>query len=253
MRIYAGLIFLSVVVFTQQIEAQGRMNDPANSFLVFGSISVPRGDFGRDVGSAAYITRRNGYYFGDLVGLAKNGWGVGAEVYLPIRSLRGADWVFSGQLLISSPNISAIKDIFQTDVGDSLSLAIDLSDWINFPIMTGMRYRQDLMDDASLYAVLQGGINISKEPNRRITVSGNVAEDTKFNSYLGFGFEAGVGVILFNRYNLSVRYLNLGTPSFTGTRTLSPEYFPTIVTRESKILGDQRKVEMFQIILGIEL
>lgn len=174
-------------------------------------------------------------------------------MYLPIRDLKNADWVFSAQFLTNSPDVSAIRNILQKDIGDSLTMGVDFSDWINVPVMTGMRYRRDIINGIDLYAELQGGINVSMEPDRKFTVSGNVAEDTKFNPYIGFGFQAGIGVILFRRYNLSARYLDLDTPSFTGVRTLSPQYFPTIVAIESNILGDQRRVEMFQIIFGIEL
>ncbi len=250
---YAALALLLVIVSVQHLSAQEVKNDVKYKYLVFGTFSLPHGDFGYDVGTSAYITRRNGYYFGDLVGLAKDGWGVGAEAYLPINDLKNVDWVFSAQFLMNSPDVSTIRSIFQSDIGDSLTLGLNFFNWINIPIMTGMRYKRDIIDGVNLYAELQGGINISKEPNRKITVSGNVAEDTKFNPYIGFGFQAGIGVILFDRYNLSARYLDLDTPSFTGTRTLSPQYFPTIVTTQSNILGDQRRVEMFQIIFGIEL
>lgn len=253
MRKYAALLLLLSIVSVQHVSAQNLKDNPRYKYLIFGSFTLPHGDFGYDIGSSAYITRRNGYYFGDLVGLASDGWGVGAEVYLPVNDLTRVDWVFSGQFLMNSPNVSEIQNVLQNDIGDSLQLRVNFSDWINIPIMTGMRYRQEIFKDVDLYAELQGGINVSKEPDRKFTISGSVAENTKFNPYIGFGFNAAIGMILFHRYNLSVRYLDLGTPSFTGSRTLSPHYFPSIVTIGSNVPGDQRRVNMFQIIVGIEL
>ncbi len=253
MRKYAASLLLLSIVFVQHVNAQNLKNDSRYKYMVFGSFTLPHGDFGYDIGSSAYITRRNGYYFGDLVGLASDGWGIGAEVYLPINDLKRVDWVFSGQFLMNSPNVSAIRNAFQSEIGDSLALSVNFSDWINIPIMTGMRYRQEIFKGVDLYAELQCGIDVSKEPDRKFTISGSVAENTRFDPYIGFGFNAAIGMILFHRYNLSVRYLDLGTPSFTGSRTLSPRYFPSIVTIESNVPGDQRRVDMFQVIVGIEL
>lgn len=253
MRKYSALLPLILMVCLQNLYAQNSSESSVVRYVVFGTFTLPHGQFGSSIGNGVYITRRNGYYFGNLVGLASDGWGLGAEVYLPIKAVDGLDWLFSGQFLVNSPNVSQIKSIYQHDIGDSSQLGVNFSDWYNIPIMTGMKYQQDIIDGLGLYAEVQGGINISMEPNRVISVGSTVSEDTKFDPYIGFGFGAGVGVVILNRYNLSARYLDMDTPSFTGTRTLSPKYFPTIVTLQSNVLGDQRRVDMFQIILGIEL
>jgi hypothetical protein len=104
-----------------------------------------------------------------------------------------------------------------------------------------------------MYAIAQGGVNLTRQASRKASVEGMVAEETSFRLLPDFGYELGFGIELLKTYNLGVRYLNLGTPRYEGTRKLNERYFPQIPRREMYISGDSRPVSMIVFFLGYTL
>lgn len=265
---YLILSFSSLLIITLSV-LQAQNNDP--SLLISGYAALPTGDFGKDIGENAHITRRAGFDIGDYVGLAQNGFGAGAELYTPL-ALRGVDWIISARVLTNRTDVSAIENTFEFQLGDTIDLQFEFGNWINIPVMTGIRYGYSLMPGVDIFGFIQVGINITQAAARKavrpeITVKyrypDNTVVDTTFYDYpveettfkysRDFGFEVGCGVELFRKFNVGVRYLALNTPRYQGTRKLSEYQFRNIFSRETVILGEPRRVSMFLISLGFYL
>jgi len=222
------------------------------SLHLFANLSQPLGDFGKDIGPNAGATRRNGYYLGDRVGLAQTGFGVGAELLSPVW-FRGLNWIFSVKALVNGVNDKAVTADFATYVPDSLTGVFDFGNWINVPIMTGFRYDHHFSGQLAAYGLVQAGVNLSKEPSKKVTVGKIVGEDTQFEMARDFGYEIGLGVLYNQTYNLCFRYLQLSTPRYDGNQKLSELVFPRIYDRTKALLGDERSISMFLVTFGIQL
>jgi len=104
-----------------------------------------------------------------------------------------------------------------------------------------------------IYGTLQGGLNITRQPYRKAFIDGQTVEETTFRLTPDFGFQAGIGFQLLNRYYLGVRYFDLGRPRYDGTRILNESFFQSIPKRKMNVDGDERAVSMFKIYIGYSL
>lgn len=221
------------------------------SIQIMGGVSAPVGDFGRTLGEYASITRRAGFNIGDAVGLAGLGFGGGVELVSPAW-LNNMSWVLGARIFVNGTNESTAQQKFQSWLGGTSQLSYEVGEWINIPVMTGLRYEVALTEVSRIYGIVQGGINMTRAAQRQATVGGVVVEEAKYEFTRDFGFEAGFGLLYQQRYNLSVRYLDLGSPRYEGTRVLSEKQFPAILSRENAVLGEQRSVSMLVVTLGVE-
>jgi hypothetical protein len=219
---------------------------------VYGNILVPLGQFGEKIGTSAQLTNRYGFDYGEKVGLAKTGIGGGIEASTLVRGKR-LSWIISGKFLSSPTDDSRIYQEFKHDFGDSLNVTFSNGSWMNIPIFTGFKYDYDLTQSIALYGTIQGGVNLTRQASRNAYVNGLRVEETTFKLMADFGFEAGLGIQLFEKINVGVRYLNLGSPRYEGTRKLNVSYFPAIPRREMAIDGDERPVSMVVIMVGYVL
>lgn len=236
------IILLSSGVFAQSIDL---------SLHVTGGASFPVGDFGKSLGDYAGLTRRAGFNVGNDVGLAGTGFGGGLEVISPAW-LKDLSWVLGVRVFMNPSDAATAQSRFQSLLGSTAHLEYEVGAWINVPIMTGLRYGLAVSDDFRLYGTFQAGINFTRAAPRKATVGGTVVEDTEYQFARDFGIEAGLGVLFQQRYNLGIRFLDLGTPRFDGSRLLSESQFQQIFSRENAILGEQRSISMVIMTLGVE-
>lgn len=237
-----------VLILTGVLAAQDR---PFN-VLISGSITMPTGDFGKEIGEWARITSRSGFQIGEKIGMAQTGYGFGAELIFPIK-FKGFDWVFSGHYLTNRQTDEAIEPFFTDLASDSVNqvnILFDLGNHINIPNMLGFRYSVSPSPDFGFYLQVLAGLNFSKAGSITALANGVRAEKTTYEWARDFGFEVGVGMDLWRKFSLGVRYLSLATPKYEGTRTLSETYFPEIPLRENRILGEARSISMLKINLG---
>ena len=240
---------------------------------LFGSGSLPTGDFGKEKDDYTRVTRISGFQVGDEIGMATMGAGLGAELIAPVW-LTGLKWVLGARVYVNGVNDASAKSIYRsTFIGDTVIFKLEkktvdqvdfeFGQWINIPIMTGLRYDYNFgAGKYTVYGVLQAGMNLSQAPSVKATVvmkaldgtkQSYTAEETKYEFTRDFGFEVGVGFVLNQTYNLGFRYLSLNTPRFNGTRNLAVEVFPEIFSLENVITGEARSVSMFVVTLGIQL
>ena len=248
-RIVSSIVTCMLLV----LSAQGlRAQDQTFVVTVYGSLLMPLGQFAEQIGTTADLTRRLGFDYGEKVGLAKTGFGGGVEVSTKVHG-NHVSWILSGKFLSSPTDVSGITSKFKHDFGDSLDVSFNNGSWTNIPIFTGFKFDYDLVEGISLYGTIQGGVNVTQQAPRKAYVEKTVVEETNFKFMADFGFEAGVGVELLKRFNVGVRYLNLGSPRYEGTRKLNVTYFPAVPRREMSIDGDERPVSMVIVVLGFQL
>lgn len=221
------------------------------SFHMYTVVSQPTGDFARNIADNTGMTEQHGFWVGDKIGLAKTGFGAGVELMSPVW-FKWLQWVFSSMVVMNTVDGSAVGAKFRSQLGDSVIAKFDYGLWINMPIMTGFRYDHNFTAKYTAYAIIQSGVNFSMAPSKKAIVNGVVAEESKYSFARDFGYQVGVGFMYNQRYNLSMRYLFLGTPRYDGKRRLSEKVFPHIFSRENDILGEQRSISMIVVTLGIQ-
>ena len=184
-------------------------------FGVYGTLSLPSGDFGDDKGNDA--------------GLAKTGYGAGIEFNYPLGT-PGLFWTSNAWLLINGFDMDeddiedAYENMFAFIGYDLEDFDSDIGSYMNIPLMSGLKWVTALSPTAELYAVGQAGINFAKFPS--MEVSGSISDwsgeydfdtKTKWSMTSSFGFCLGAGLVLNDKINIGLRYLNLGEPDAEGT------------------------------------
>jgi len=222
------------------------------SLMISAYGSLPNGDYAEKIGDNPLLTRRSGFDIGSNIGLATTGYGVGIELNTPVL-LNGLGWVIGVRFLANSTDGTTAEAEFEQLMGDSVDLVYETGTWLNIPVLTGLRYKYHFSNNFGATVLLQGGINFSKAASRNGTIGDVKAEETTFDFARDFGYELGLSIELFKKWNLGFSYLSLSTPRFEGSRTLSEKVFPEIFSRENEILGEERSVSMYVISLGYYL
>jgi len=246
-RVFYPLLFV-LVILTSTLHAQSEYV----SLMISAYGSLPNGDYAEKIGDNPILTRRSGFDIGNDVGLAKTGYGVGIELNTPVL-LNGLGWVISARFLANSTDGTTAEAEFEQLMGESVNLIYETGTWMNIPVMTGLRYKYQFSNNFGTTVLLQGGINFSKAASRSGTIGEIKAEKTTFDFARDFGYEVGLSIELFKKWNLGFSYLSLSTPRFEGSRILSEKVFPEIFSRENEILGEERSVSMYLISLGYYL
>ncbi len=133
---------------------------------------------------------------------------------------------------------------FCHELGDTVALRMESGKWINVPVMTGFRSDCHFSPKVALFGMVGAGVNVSRAPRKTAYVGEVKAEVTEWDFGRHFGFQIGLGVLVNLKYSLEVRYVNLSTPSFDGTRRLSERVFLQIATREDTTLGEEHSISM---------
>ena len=162
-------------------------------FGIYGSISIPTGDFGDDKGIDA--------------GGAKTGFGIGAEYKFPIGS-PGLEWITSATFLLNGFDVSEVEKEFTGD--------IDACSWINVPVFTGLIFQIQTSPTLDIYGLGQVGLDFIKAPDVEISYMG-VSGEISYDLATSFGFGIGGGLIINKKINIGFRYFGFGEPEIKGT------------------------------------
>lgn len=245
-----GMIVTVIILLASFIG--GNAQQQRTSLLLSISGSNPLGDFAEKIGQDPKLTRRFGFQYGDRVGLAMPGLGLGIELDHPVQKTR-LSWVISAGLLLNATDFGKVESYFRHDLGDTILISFANHYWLNIPIFTGFTYGIHFHPHWRLFGQVQAGINLTREPMRKVEMAGLTAEETRFKLTPDFGFSAGLGLEWKKRYNLGVRYVNLGKPRYEGTRQLNEKIFTTIPKRVMKVAGDERPISMIVVYWGYRL
>lgn len=235
-------VLLSPILSAQEAEEKATVT-------LFGSYLTPLGEYGSGIGSNAGVTRRFGFDIGEQAGLAIPGFGLGLEFRKPVLT-KGLEWAISLQGLTNAASSTEVANFFRKELNDTVAVELETGAWFHIPVFTGLTYVLDLGTTVKIHATAQAGLNITRQAPRTVKADGVVVEKTSFTFARDFGYLAGIGLDLFDNYVLLVRYVDLGTPRYEGTRVLNETFFTTIPRRENAISGDPRPVKMIVVSLG---
>lgn len=198
---------------------------------LYGAIALPRGDFGSNDTDE------------DKSGLAKTGFGAGVEHTYPLSS-PGLSWVSNVSFILNGFDGEALKDMFEDE---DVDVNVDAGNWINIPVMTGIKYQLKGSSNMSFYGMAQAGLNFVKGPKIEINSSVSeydVKETITWDFTSSFGFSIGGGIILNEKYAIGIRYLMLGEPDIKTTAKIS-------INRETEEVKDKKEQPISILLLTV--
>ncbi len=166
-----------------------------NEFQV--GLAVPQGDFADDDENDALY---------DGSGVAATGLYLGYKAITSL-SVENLYWTFNAGIMYND---------FQSDFKDDLEDALDEADdyklpkYLNVPLMFGLQYEKYLSDEMSLFGEAGLGINVLKITNMSTSVD-NYEGSTIFQPSVGLGYKIGGGIVIQEKYTISLNYLSLGS------------------------------------------
>jgi hypothetical protein len=196
-----------------------------------GYVTIPAGDFGDALGEEA--------------GLAKTGFGLGTELTLATR-VSGLSWASDASILFNGFDLGAFKE--------NAGGVAEVGWWWNVPLLTGLRYDAAASPEASMYGTVLAGLSIAKTPDFKW--SGQMFDgydlhavdmDQEASFATSLGFELGGGLVIGDDLDISLRYLNLGSPEFHVHTELT-----TDGQTEARRIMTKKPISMFLISAGLK-
>jgi len=181
-------IFFASCVFT--------LNAQTKSELQIG-LAMPQGDFADDDEDDAIF---------DGSGVASTGFYLGYKLLSPLKT-DGLFWTFNAGIMYND-----LQSDFKDDLEDEMDDADDYSlpKYLNVPILAGLQYEKSLSDGFKLYGEAGVGLNILKLTNLSASEDDYEMKIT-FNPSVKLGYKIGAGVVLQDKYTISLNYLGLGS------------------------------------------
>jgi opacity protein-like surface antigen len=160
-------------------------------------LAVPQGDFADD-------NEKYAIYRGD--GVAGTGFYLGYKLLSPL-STDGLYWTFNAGIMYND-----LQSDFKDDWEDEMDDADDYSlpKYLNVPVLAGLQYEKTISDGLNLFGEAGVGLNILKITNQ--SEEYDYYEDlTTFKPSVKLGFKIGAGIVLQEKYTISLNYLGLGS------------------------------------------
>jgi hypothetical protein len=180
-------------------------------FGIYGLLSLPSGDFADD------------NMDDEKSGLAKTGFGAGAAYTFPLGT-EGLGWETDVAVIFNGVDESALEEE---------EVSVSAGQWMNIPIMTGLRYTSDMSPTMQFFALGQICLTFVNGPDIEVT---DEFYDESYEYQIGsgnsFGFGVGAGLIFNSKFVISFRYLALGSTdleiSIDGEEIEDAGYEPSI-------------------------
>lgn len=189
------------------------LNAQTKSELQIG-LAVPKGDFADD-------DERDAIYRGS--GVAGTGFYLGYKLLSPL-STDGLYWTFNAGIMYNDLQ-SDYKDDWEDEMDDVDDVDdFSLPKYLNVPVLAGLQYEKTISDGLNLFGEAGVGLNILK-----ITKSykeGDYEELwTTFKPSVELGFKIGAGIVLQEKYTISLNYLGLGSHKVKYEDEYEYEYY----------------------------
>lgn len=174
------------------------LNAQTKSELQIG-LAVPQGDFADD--------KKDAIYHGD--GVAGTGFYLGYKLLSPL-STDGLYWTFNAGIMYND-----LQSDFKDDWEDKMDPDdYSLPKYLNVPILAGLQYEKTISDGLNLFGEAGVGLNILKITNLSYEI--DYYEYYKeylrtFKPSVKLGFKIGAGIVLQEKYTISLNYLGLGS------------------------------------------
>ena len=245
---------LTLTLFIIAFSATILLAQHESHFTFYGSLSLPTDGYGKNLGVNPHLTRRDGFDVGNNASFAASGVGAGIEFSLSV-GIPGLSWVSSLAGVVNGSDDAQLTQRFRNLLGDTVDVEFDYGRWIHMPVMTGFQYSVPVTKSIGFYGMVQGGLSLIQPATRQAAVGGVTVDERKYDLARQFGFGLGGGIVIAQRFDLGVRYLDFGEPSFDGTRFLDEDFFSGAfdIIGEDVILGERRPVSMLMVILGYRL
>lgn len=170
---------------------------PINEFQI--GLASPQGDFADDDEDDAIF---------DGSGVASTGFYLGYKYLSPLKT-DGLFWTLNAGVMYNDLQ-SDFKEDWEDYYDDYDYDDYSLPKYINIPIFAGLQYEKPLSDNLKLYGELGAGLNILKLTNTSESYDDYEFTMT-FNPSISIGYKIGAGIILQDKYTISLNYLNLGS------------------------------------------
>jgi opacity protein-like surface antigen len=190
--------------------------------------------------------------FGDAAG---TGFNVGYKYYKPL-SVQNLSLVFGLDFNYNGVN-SDIKDRMTKEMDEDKEAGfiddyeLTFSKYINIPLTVGVNYTYPVNETLHAYGEFALGLNASimtaDETTRKRGSSSSKSEES-FSSSFGVGFGLEAGVLVKERYNIGLRYNQLGSHKYKYEHT-SIAYDGTKYTSDGKT--DSFSLNNVSIVFGI--
>jgi hypothetical protein len=179
------------------------LNAQTKSELQIG-LAVPQGDFADD--------KKDAIYHGD--GVAGTGFYLGYKLLSPL-STDGLYWTFNAGIMYNDLQ-SDYKDDWEDEMDDADDYS--LPKYFNVPILAGLQYEKTISDGLNLFGEAGVGLNILKITNLSYEIDYYEYYYEYYKEYLRtfkpsvkLGFKIGAGIVLQEKYTISLNYLGLGS------------------------------------------
>jgi Outer membrane protein beta-barrel domain len=183
---FAILISISVFSLNAQTKSEFQVG-----------LALPQGDFADDDEEDAIF---------DGSGVAGTGFYLGYKLLSPLKS-EGLYWTFNIGIMYND-----LQSDFKDDFDDIFDNADDYSlpKYLNVPILAGLQYEKAVSDGLNLFGEAGLGPNILKVTNFSLEED-DYEELTTFKPSVALGFKIGGGIVLQEKYTISLNYLGLGS------------------------------------------
>lgn len=160
-------------------------------------LAMPQGDFADDDEDDAIF---------DGSGVAATGFYLGYKLLTPL-STDGLFWTFNAGIMYND-----LQSDFKDDLEDELDDVDEFSlpKYLNVPILAGLQYEKSLSDELKLYGEAGLGLNILKLTNLSASEDDYEMKMT-FKPSAKLGYKIGAGIVLQDKYTISLNYLGLGS------------------------------------------
>lgn len=163
--------------------------------LFVAGFSFPQGDFADDDYYDAIF---------DGAGYAGTGIMLGLKTYTPMR-MEGLSAMFNLSILYN-PMHKDFKDEFEDDWDEDATFP----KYLNLPVMAGLNYQYPVMDQFTLFGEAGLGLNVLWITNFSIK-DDDYKSVYSFTPSLKIGYTIGGGVVIQEKYTISLNYLGLGS------------------------------------------
>lgn len=173
------------------------LNAQTKSELQIG-LAMPQGDFADDDEDDAIY---------DGSGVAGTGFYLGYKLLSPLKT-DGLYWTFNAGIMYND-----LQSDFKDDIDDEIMDDADdysLPKYLNVPILVGLQYEKSISDGVNLYGEAGLGLNILKLTNLSYSEDDYEYSET-FKPSVKLGYKIGAGIVLQDKYTISLNYLGLGS------------------------------------------
>ena len=150
------------------------------------------------------------------------GANIGVKAKYNISGLKGLGIIATADVLFNTAADFDIKEVYE---GRNILSEYLYSTYINIPVMVGANYNYAINDKVSIWGEAAVGANLriitSDIFDDKRSYGMDIIDYTEINydNCFTLGFQAGLGVMLKNKYSIGLHYYNLGNKAVTEKYT----------------------------------